>query len=195
MKEACVILAAGQGSRLGGVNKALLPWRGQSFLAQIVATCVSQDISEIVVVIAAPHKDTTLAHARELGVHSVCNQHPEEGMASSVSVGFQYAIENFEAEAAWLWPVDSPGMHTDTMGTVRKKGAGSILVIPCVESRGGHPSRAAREAWPALASCRHLPMGARSVFRGGQFSVARVEVEDSRICHDVDTQRDLERFT
>jgi hypothetical protein len=66
-----VILAAGAGTRLGGVAKALLPCGERTFLARITATAAAAGIAPdaIVVVVGAPFAGAVAAHAAELGPH------------------------------------------------------------------------------------------------------------------------------
>ncbi len=188
MKEACIVLAAGQGSRYGGQNKALLLWQSETFLARIVQTCRELSIGEILVVVAEPHRETTEACARLLQVNTVVNPNPEEGMASSVSVGFQYALRTFLADAAWLWPVDSPAASSRSLAPLQEQSA--AIAIPVYGNRGGHPMRVERSVWPELAECRHEVEGARTVIRRDPSRVARIPVDDSRICQDIDSPED-----
>src|SRR5262245_58361140 len=88
VKIGAVILAAGAGTRLGGVAKALLAIGGRTFLARIVAAAREVGTEDIVVVVASPHGDAVAAAARELGARVVVNPLPERGMASSVAGGF-----------------------------------------------------------------------------------------------------------
>jgi len=97
MSEGCVILAAGQGQRMGQRNKALLALGPQSFLATIAGLCVCANISELIVVVAAPHEAETRVAAQELGLACVSNPHPEAGMGSSVACGFKHAMHSLSA--------------------------------------------------------------------------------------------------
>lgn len=188
MSEACVILAAGEGSRYGGQNKALLQWESQTFLGHIVATCRALSIEEIVVVVASPHRDDTEKEAKELAISCANNPDPTRGMASSVSVGFQYALREFRAEAAWLWPVDSPAATPENLRKLQE--SSSAITIPVFQKRGGHPVRVARSVWPELADCLSAPEGARTILRRDLSRVTRIEVDDHRLCHDIDSPAD-----
>lgn len=89
MKIGAVILAAGSGTRLGGVAKALLAGAdGRTFLATVVATARDAGANDIVVVVGPPFGESVAAQARELGARIVVNPQPERGMASSVALGF-----------------------------------------------------------------------------------------------------------
>src|SRR5690606_13568610 len=110
-----VILAAGAGSRLGGVAKALLARRdGSTFLASVVASARAAGLADAVVVVGPPHGDAIAAHARELGCRIATNPAPERGMASSVAIGFG-ALGEGTCRAGWLWPVDHPDVLPRTL--------------------------------------------------------------------------------
>src|SRR5262245_41874103 len=85
---AAVILAAGSGSRLGGVAKALLPYRGASYLETISTTARAVGLVDAVVIVAEPFGRDVAAHARRFGLRVRVNPAPERGMASSVALGF-----------------------------------------------------------------------------------------------------------
>lgn len=191
---AAVILAAGEGRRLGGVAKALLPHPAGSYLAAIAATARSVGLVDAVVVVGAPFGDEVAAHARQLGLRVRVNPAPARGMASSVALGFA-AIAGGPAAAAWLWPVDHPAV---TAGTLRRliaaldgtAGAGAEVARPCHRGCGGHPPLIARAVWPALAACAGRVDGARGVLRAAR--AVAVEVDDPGVIHDVDTPADRE---
>lgn len=195
MSEACVILAAGRGQRMGQRNKALLPFGERTFLATIAGLCRDSAVEEIVVVVAEPHERETRQEAEALGLPCVRNERPELGMGSSVAVGFEYAQRNFSSEYAWLWPVDVPAVAQATMSLLSSRCRLDSVVIPRCGSRGGHPVLVARSIWPELASCATAPEGARSVFRRDPNRLVHVQVSDGRVHLDVDHPEDLQRLS
>jgi molybdenum cofactor cytidylyltransferase len=206
---AAVILAAGAGERLGGVAKALLPYRGASYLATIAAAAHSAGAVDVVVVVGGRFGREIAAHARQLGLRFRVNPTPERGMASSVALGFA-AIANGPAAAAWLWPVDHPTVSGATLrrliaafgaaldpaavGDASGASSGPVeFVQPRHAGRGGHPPLIARSLWPQLAACSDAPNGARDVLRAARRLA--VEVDDPGVLIDVDTPADREGVT
>jgi molybdenum cofactor cytidylyltransferase len=183
---AAVIVAAGEGARLGGVAKALLPYRGHSYLATIAATARGVGLVDAVVVVAEPFGRDVAAHARQLGLRVRVNPAPDRGMASSVALGFA-AIANGPAAAAWLWPVDHPAVDGATLRRLLEALGDAEVAQP---RHGGHPPLVARALWPRLAACGSDPDGARGVLRAAR--LVAVEVEDPGVVYDVDTPADLE---
>lgn len=189
---AAVIVAAGEGARLGGVAKALLPCHGKSYLETIAITARGAGLVDAVVVVGEPFGREVAAHARQLGLRVRVNPAPERGMASSVALGFA-AIANGPAAAAWLWPVDHPAVRAATLRALLDALGDAEVAQPRHAGRGGHPPLIARALWPALVVCGGEPDGARGVLRTARR--AEVEVDDPAVLHDVDTPADLEART
>jgi CTP:molybdopterin cytidylyltransferase MocA len=194
---AAVILAAGAGHRLGGVAKALLPHRGESYLAAIAATARSVGLADAVVVVGRPFGAAVAGHAAQLGLRVQINPDPDRGMASSVALGFA-AISEGLATAAWLWPVDHPAVSADTLrrliaaldGRTRSGGGDIEISRPFYQGRRGHPPLIARALWPELVGCGGRAGGAREVVRAAR--LVDVEVDDPGVLCDVDTPADRE---
>jgi molybdenum cofactor cytidylyltransferase len=192
---AAVILAAGAGSRLGGVAKALLAYRGHSYLEAIAVTARAVGLVDAVVVVGAPFAHDVASHARQLGLRVRVNPAPERGMASSVALGFA-AIASGPAQHAWLWPVDHPAVTVVTLRRLIEalpaSGPGSELEVaqPRHAGRGGHPPLVARRLWLRLAGCADHVDGARGVLRAAR--AIPVEVDDPGVVADVDTVAERE---
>jgi CTP:molybdopterin cytidylyltransferase MocA len=186
-KLGAVILAAGSGSRLGGVAKALLVHAGRTYLEAIVEAARAVGLADGVVVIGPPFGDAVAGHARSLGLRVAVNGDPARGMASSVAIGFA-AIADGDVDAAWLWPVDHPHVRADSLARLAEALAEHEVAQPRFEGRGGHPPLIARPVWPRLAGCTGLPGGARAVLAGAD-SIA-VELDDPGVVRDVDTPED-----
>lgn len=187
-----MILAAGAGTRLGGVAKALLVGKhGRTFLASIVATAREVGIERPVVVVGAPFAAEVGSHADELGAAVVVNPAPDRGMASSVAVGFA-ALQALasDGDAAWLWPVDHPAVEASTLRMLIAALGDHGAARPTYQGRGGHPPLIARSLFPRLASCGDVDGGARAVLAAAD--TIDVAVADRGCVGDIDTAHDLE---
>ena len=183
-----VILAAGAGTRMGGVAKALIKTRGdRTFLQNILARAREAGLDDAIVVVGAPHGDEVAAHARELAARVVVNPDPSRGMASSVALGFA-ALGDLDA--AWLWPVDHPDVEVATLRTLLTALAHYDGARPVHDGRGGHPPLIAEKLFRKLAACAATEGGARTVLAAAD--VIDVNVPDPGCVRDVDTQIDLE---
>lgn len=187
---AAVILAAGAGSRLGGLAKALLARRdGTTFLGSVLASARAAGVGDVIVVVGPPHGDAIAAHARELGCRIAVNPTPERGMASSVAIGFGELADN-ASQAAWLWPVDHPDVLPDTLRALIAALGDHAAVRPVYRGKGGHPPLISHVLWPQLAACGDVAGGARAVL--AEADVFDLPVDDPGCVRDVDTPEDLE---
>ena len=173
MKTVCVVLAAGAGTRMGGVAKALLRRGDRTFLQCIVETALA---NEVVVVVGPPYGDAVAAHARELGARVAVNEDPSRGMSSSINLGFA----NLDSDAAWLWPVDHPDVRASTLHALIAEVGAREIARPVCDGRGGHPPLIRRAVFDRLARCEN----ARDVINAAD--VVNVEVDDRGTIEDVD---------
>jgi molybdenum cofactor cytidylyltransferase len=185
-----VVLAAGSGTRMGGVAKALLRCNdGRTFLETIVTTARA---AEVVVVVAAPFAPEVATTANQLGCSPIVNDAPERGMASSVACGFSWLVERAACDAAWLWPVDHPSVSSSTLQTLLAALGTHAAVRPTHGGRRGHPPLIARALWPALAACADVEGGARTVLAAAD--TIDVPVDDPGVLRDVDAPEDMEQL-
>jgi molybdenum cofactor cytidylyltransferase len=209
VKISAVILAAGAGTRMGGVAKALLEDRGKrTFLTAILETARDVGMHEAIVVVGPPFGEVVAAHARGLGARVVENPHPERGMASSVALGFAAVIGTpregaaaakprdaseapmfGEADAAWLWPVDHPDVDVQTLRALIAAIGAHDAARPVFEGRRGHPPLIARSLFERLAACADVDGGARTVL--ANVDTLDVAVDDPGAVRDIDTASDL----
>lgn len=187
---AVVILAAGQGSRLGGVAKALLKSRrGLPFLDQIAETARAAGIQRGIVVVGPPFGVEVAAHAGTLGLAIVENPLPDRGMASSIALGFGALLE-LEVDEGWLWPVDHPDVQVETLLAIRSAIGTHAAARPVCDGKGGHPPLIRRSLFAELWRCEIEEAGARSVL--ARADMIDVPVTDRGTIRDVDTLDDLE---
>ncbi len=180
-----VVVAAGAGTRMGGVAKALLRVGDTTYLSRIVETLRSTG-DDAVVVVGAPYGDEVAAEAARLGARVVVNPDPSRGMASSIALGFGALTDG---DAAWLWPVDHPHVTVETLRALQAAIGDHDVARPRFEGRGGHPPLIARRAWPQLAACDRIDGGARAVIAG--LDVVDVAVDDAGVVRDIDLPEDI----
>ncbi|HEX2090873.1 MAG TPA: nucleotidyltransferase family protein [Longimicrobiaceae bacterium] len=190
-----IVLAAGRSRRMGE-PKALLPFRGESFLARVVRA-LREGGCEAVVVVTGPQADgaarRVAAAAREAGARVVENPDPGAEQVDSLRAGI--ASLPADAEAAVVAPVDVPGVGTATVRALvaafRVRGAPIVRATHGGEH--GHPTLFARRLFPELFA-DPLPEGARSVVHAHAAEVEEVPVAEAEILLDVDTPADYRRL-
>lgn len=161
MEVVAVILAAGEGRRMGG-PKAVLPLEGTTFLARTVELLSRPGVSTIVAVLG--HQAARVAAETALPNHVTVVENPRwaEGMLTSVHRGLDEA-EAKGADALLLHPVDHPLVHPDTVdGVLEALRSGARLAVPSYRGRRGHPGGFAAATWQALRAAP-AERGARAV--------------------------------
>jgi len=187
-----LILAAGESSRMGR-DKALLTYRGRTFLQAIVATLREAGIERIAVVLG--HHNEEIQRAIELpGVEVVVNAAYRLGQTSSLQAGLR-ALGAPDLEAVVLCLVDHP---TVSARTVRQlvdsfRASPAPVVIPAHQGQRGHPVAIGCTVFPELLSLGPSE-GANTVIRRHRAATQFVDVDDSGILLDVDDDEAYRRL-
>lgn len=168
-----------------GKDKALLAYRGRTFLETIVATLREAGIPRIAVVLGH-HADQIRRAANLQGAEVVVNQNYALGQTSSLQAGLR-ALASQEIEAVVLCPVDHPAVSPETIINILDsyKINKSAVVIPTFQNRRGHPALIARALFDELLSLG-ADVGANRILRQHREATRFVEVGDRGILLDVD---------
>lgn len=187
-----VILAAGASSRMGS-PKALLEYRGETFVGRLVR--VLSTVCDPVIVVLGFNAER-IRPAVDPQVRIAINPDPERGQFSSLQTALAELPES--AEGFMFVPVDCPAAEPETVARVaqafRSRGPKIHLVVPQYRGKHGHPVCASREiaseilALPATAQARdvvhrHVP------------DTLYLDVEDAGILTDVDNRERYQRLT
>ncbi len=180
-----LILAAGESTRMG-TDKALLPYRGRTFLETIVQALRDAGLERIAVVLGH-HAEEIRAAANLEGVEVVVNEDYSRGQTSSLQAGLR-KLASPEVEAVLLSLVDHPGISSETVRTIvaRFRETQCAVVIPTYQNQRGHPVLIARALFDELL--RLSPdTGANAILRQHYSEKGMVEVNDAGILLDIDT--------
>ena len=161
VRVAAIVLAAGEGRRMGG-PKALARLGSGTFAAAVVACFDRPGVAARIVVTGAQAERVTAEAGWPCGVFLVVNERWADGMLTSVWAGLD-AAESLGSDAVLLHPVDNPVVAGATIdAVVEALAGGATIAVPSHAGRRGHPAGFARAAWPALRAAA-LDGGARSV--------------------------------
>ena len=206
-----ILLAAGQGSRLGQ-PKALIVIRGQSLARRGIGLLQAGGATPVIVVTGAARLDAALLDAPLLeaagsdaagletgtsdgalpGVISVHNPRWQTGMGSSLAIGL--AAVPGECTAAVLALADQPLVGPEAVRRlIAAHAAGAPVAVACYEGRPRNPVLISREHWAEVAQLAAGDVGARPFLRAHPELVTQIECGDTGRPDDIDTPEDLAR--
>jgi molybdenum cofactor cytidylyltransferase len=170
-----------------GRPKALLPFRGKTFLQRILDTIAESSIRRAVVVVGR--------HAEEIrgsldGAQAVVfNPNYEQGMITSIQAGVRALTPGFDG--AMLFLVDHPLVDVQTIESLVIRARPDRIVIPVFEGRRGHPVLFGSAVLGEILSL-DSSQGANVVVRRDPGRVLQVPVTSRGVLVDVDTPEDFE---
>jgi molybdenum cofactor cytidylyltransferase len=182
-----IVLAAGKSERMGRA-KALLPFRGRTFLESIL-DAISHTSIEDTFVVLGHHRDEI---ERTLKLPSVIfNPNYEQGMITSFQAGIRAL--SWDASGAILFLVDHPVVESATIEAMIMNLAPNRIVIPTFEGRRGHPVLFASEVLEEILA---LPSseGANIVVRKDPARIFEVPVSAPGILVDIDTPEQYDKL-
>ena len=191
LRVGAVLLAAGTGSRMGGVAKSLIRLQGVPLINRQLIALSGAGVDEVVVVTGFA-RDAVEASVSTFPVTLAYNANYALGQQSSVRVGLQALRGNFDAVLVVLadQPLLGAADLTELIAAFKKRPAGHV-VVPVVDGQRGNPIVMDEVALAdILASdtnlgCRHL------VERQPELVHVHTSA-NTRFVTDLDTLADLE---
>ncbi|WP_276356398.1 molybdenum cofactor guanylyltransferase [Cohnella caldifontis] len=102
MKTSAVILAGGQGRRMGGVNKALLTWGQETFLERLLQECRAW--TDDIVIVGSTNESAGILKESLPDVRIVSDLYPGEGPMAGLHAG----LSAVSGDIAWVLACDQP---------------------------------------------------------------------------------------
>jgi len=182
-----IILSAGKSERMGS-PKALLRYRGMSFLSTILAAIASARI-EPVIVVAGHHYDLISQVFPILQI--VFNPDYEKGMSTSVQAGIRALPDGLDGAAVFL--VDHPLIDRQTIDALLARLAPGHIVVPVHNGRRGHPVIFASNLFGEILDLSP-DQGLNTVVKRIPERVVEVFVENPGVLRDIDTPEQFARL-
>jgi len=177
-----------------GHDKALLPWRGGTFLSNAIEAL--QPFTDLIIVIAGENEANVAPIVYAYAAYLVRNPHPENGQFSSLQAGLE-AVLNRGRDAAIVTLVDRPAPALETVERLKNEFLNNDeqvwAVIPEHEGKHGHPIAIGREM---IEQFLRAPAGstARDVEHANQAHIRYVPVADPMVVANVNTPADFEQL-
>ncbi len=179
-----------------GRDKALLPWRGTTFLGG--AMDLLEPFVDLVMVVAGKNAPQLQPLVDAAGAYLIENLDPSRGQFSSLRLGLQEVL-NRGRDAAIITLVDRPPAKQETVQLLKqtflqRAAEGIWAVVPRHGERNGHPLVVGREMIHAFLSAPPRAT-AREVEHAHQTHVAYFAVDDPLVVLNVDTPDDYQRIS
>lgn len=194
MKFGAVLLAAGEGSRMGSVPKSLLRLQGTPLLHRHLAALREIPFDEIVVVTGYHHEQIEAA-IRDQAVRYVRNFEPQRGQQSSVRLGVAALGAGFDMVMVVLadQPLVGASELMELINAFAHRPAGTGVLYPVVNAQRGNPVVFSGEVVGTM-----LRSGDEADFRRyideHPEVVYRYETPNAHFIIDLDTAEDIAAF-
>ena len=197
-RVAGVLLAAGEGSRLGR-PKALVELDGQTLAERGVTMLRTGGADPILVVAGAVQVNVEK-------IHAVYNEQWRTGMGSSLRAALRALTDAEGAQdglaatlavdvgAVVVALADQPLIGTEAVARlIAAYRGGAGVAVACYDGKPRNPVLLAREHWPEVIAAATGDQGARGFLRAWPELVTLVECGDTGSPDDIDTPADLDR--
>lgn len=190
---AAVVLAAGQSTRAGDLNKLMAPIDGVPMIARTVAH-IQASRAEPVIVVTGHEADRVRAALKDSGVSFAHNPDYARGMATSIAAGVKALPA--AVDGALICLGDMPGIEgaeIDRLIEAFDPAQDAAICIPVAGGRRGNPVLFAARFFPALEELSG-DSGAKTVIAAHGDLVREVAMAGSGTLIDLDTQEAIARF-
>ena len=189
MKLACLVTAAGSGSRFGE-DKLLRPIAGQPMGVHALEV-LSEASFALRVLVTSEDKGYLIDAARQRGYAVVINPDPARGMSSSVRLGTEHIVRSGAYDGILYAVADQPCLSSTTVERLTKafKNAPDCIWAPEADGKRGNPV-----IFPASLFAELLAVtgdrGGRQVI-AAHTELLRTVAADPEELKDIDTKEDL----
>ena len=188
-RVAAIVLAAGQGRRMGGPNKLAATINGRP-LVRIAAEAAVASRAAPVVVVTGHEPEKVRAALDELAVSFVHNPDYPNGLSTSLRRGLAALPDDVDGAGVLL--ADMPAVDTaivDRLIAAFDPAGGTLIVVPTFDGKRGNPVLWSRRLFPELGALAG-DTGGRHLIGANADAVAEVEIGPA-VALDVDTPEAL----
>lgn len=193
LRIGAVLLAAGEGQRMGGVAKPLIRLQGVPLISRQLVALSGAGVDEVVVV-TGHARSAIEEQLRSFVVTLAHNEAHADGQQGSVRVGLGALSGPFDAVV--IMPVDLPLIGaadlTELIGAFKKRSSGHVLV-PMVNGQRGNPIILDAEALERIRAS-DTNLGCRHLIEREPELIHAYETANTRFVTDLDTLDDVKEL-
>ena len=199
LRLAVLLLAAGEGSRLGGFPKALLKKEGESLLSRFLQSMQKFNPVETLVVTgfyadAIEVEINSIRQKTHSSIAIVKNPNPEEGQSSSVRLGLESLKSDYDVLLVAL--CDQPNIGVSEIEALLEQfnqvGFNKEIVLPMVNGSRGNPVLFSKKVIEEILATPG--MVCRPFMDKHPELVKLFETNNQAYLLDVDTQADIQKL-
>jgi CTP:molybdopterin cytidylyltransferase MocA len=193
LRIGAVLLAAGEGRRMGGVAKPLIRLQGVPLISRQLVALSGAGVDEVVVV-TGHARHAVEEEVRSFVVTLAHNDAHADGQQSSVRVGLAALSGPFDAIV--VMPADMPLIGasdlTELIGAFKKRPAGHV-VVPVVNGQRGNPIVLGDQALARILASE-TNLGCRHLIERQPELVHAYQTTNARFVTDLDTVEDVQEL-
>lgn len=193
LRVGAVLLAAGEGTRMGGVAKSLIQLQGVPLINRQMIALSGAGVDEVVVV-TGHARDAVEAAVAGFPVTLAYNENYKNGQQSSVRLGLNTLGAKFDAVLIVLadQPLIAAADLTELIAAFKKKTQGHV-VVPIVKGQRGNPILLDEVALEQIMAS-DTNLGCRNLIDHNPELVYAYQTDNTRFVTDLDTPEDLARL-
>jgi len=199
LRLAVLLLAAGEGSRLGSSPKALLQKDGESLLKHFCQAITAFSLTQLLVVTgfhaqAIESELTKLRQEFHLPIEWIRNANPEQGQASSVRIGLETLSSNYDVLLVALSDQPLVGIPeiAALLNQFEQRDSQKEIILPMVGQQRGNPVVFSHKAIVDILAIEN--MVCRSFMDQHSGLVQIFATDNPAFIADVDTEADISKF-
>jgi molybdenum cofactor cytidylyltransferase len=189
-----VLLAAGSSTRMGGVNKLLLPWKSSTVIGHTVQQLLSSGAGEVIVVTGYQPEQVKKAIS-EFRVAIVHNPMHAAGMTGSIQAGVAAAAgDAYMICLGDLPSIDATEYYKLVNGAdALAKQPEPFIVLPRYKNEKANPVIFSSYFRQAILNHKE-PEGCREIVAANQQYIHWVDMECDHVLRDIDSTTDYQNL-
>lgn len=191
---AALVLAAGRSLRMGADNKLLMEIEGVPMVARVASAALGSKAGRVVVV-TGHEADAIQAALADRDITFVHNPGYADGLATSLATGLKALADHMDGAVICLGDMPRIGATViDSLIDAFDPAEGRAICLPSYRGRRGNPVLWARRYFAEMQSIEG-DTGARGLLRQYENAVHEVPWDDDSVLRDVDTLKDVARWS
>jgi molybdenum cofactor cytidylyltransferase len=188
---AAVILAGGESRRMGA-PKALIRYRGKTFVEHLLEVTRHERVGVSRIVVGA-HANEIRERLSSVGAEIVVNEDWEKGQLSSIQAAIR-SLPSGGTDGLILCPVDHPIVSAALIARLIEvfDSSGKAIVLPTYRGRRGHPLILRASLYPEL-SAASAEIGARQVVWAHADDLVEVATDEEGVTLNINDAATLAR--